>query len=579
MNRTISNLICTALLLTLIAVPQWSWSQKKKKNKGKSELSEQERIVFTEHFFKGQSQKLTGNPEEALDHFTDALKIDPKSDAVLYEMSRINFETGRLEEAHAQIKTASELKPKNTWYLTFLAETYKAKNDLDEALKTYYKIVEIEDRDEYFFEIANLNLFLGKNKEALEAFDEIEKRYGNSEEITREKIELYQRLGRQDDAIDMLNELILKYPSNAFYKGMLAEMYQKSGQNDKAIEGYLKILENDPENGLAHLSLYEHYKLNGADDKASYHIKKAMESNDLGIDMKMNILLTYYTLTESNKSLLAEAKELVDILVRNHPDDAKSYAIQGDFLLRENKLEEARNAFIKAVELAPDNKVIWDQVLALDYELGEFETMSNHAEECLEMFPTNPEFYYYHGLALSRLKDYANAISTLNSGKELVFDNDRLKMDFLSLLGESYNYSSDYKNSDDSFEKALKIDPNNSLILNNYSYYLSLRKEKLEKAEEMIVKALSKSPLNPSYLDTYAWILFQSGQYSKAKEQIEIAIENGGSMSGTVIEHYGDILIKLGDTLGAIEQWEIAKGLGDTSGIIEKKIKEKAYYE
>ena len=95
----------------------------------------------------------------------------------------------------------------------------------------------------------------------------------------------------------------------------------------------------------------------------------------------------------------------------------------------------------------------------------------------------------------------------------------------------------------------------------------------------MIVKALSKSPLNPSYLDTYAWILFQSGQYSKAKEQIEIAIENGGSMSGTVIEHYGDILIKLGDTVGAIEQWEIAKGLGDTSGIIEKKIKEKAYYE
>lgn len=579
MSKIFSRLILLAIVLSFCAVPQLLLAQKKKKGKGKKELSEQDRIIFSEHFFKGQSEKLTGNPEEALEHFTNALKIDPKSDAVLYEMSRINYETGRLEEAHSQIKEASELKPKNVWYLTFLAETYKAKNELEQALGIYYKIVEIEDRDDYYFEIANLNLFLGKNKEALKAFDEIEKRFGNSEEITREKVELFQRLGQEEDAIEMLNQLIVKYPTNAMYKGMLAEMYQKSGQDEKAIEGFFKILETDPENGLAHLSLYEHYKISGEDTKASHHIKKAFESNDLGIDMKMNILLTYYTLTETDKSLLNEARELVEILVQNHPEEAKSYAIQGDFLLRENKLTQARDSFIKAVEFAPDNKAIWDQILALDYELGEFETMSNHSEECLEMFPTNPEFYYYNGLALSRLKDYTNAISTLQSGKELVFDNNRLKTDFLSLLGESYNYSKDYKNSDKSFDEALSLDANNSLILNNYSYYLSLRKDKLEKAREMIESALNQSPNNPSYLDTYAWVLFQIGEYTEAKIQIEKALSNGGNQSGTVLEHYGDILIKLGDTNGAIEQWRIAKDLGDTTDLIDKKIKEKAYYE
>ena len=247
--------------------------------------------------------------------------------------------------------------------------------------------------------------------------------------------------------------------------------------------------------------------------------------------------------------------------------------------MREGRIIEAKKEFLKAVELAPDRAAIWSQILAIDFEQGEFTDMMKHTDECLELFPTNPEFYYFNGLALNRMSDFEKAIPILKSGKELVFDNPILKTDFLTLLGESYNYNEDHKNSDKSFEQALKLQSENALILNNYSYYLSLRGDKLARAKEMIEKALEIVPGNPSYLDTYAWVLFKSGEYTEARSQIELAIAKGGSNSGAVLEHYGDILYKLGDQTEAMEQWKIALSLGDTSEILEKKLKDKQYYE
>ena len=51
----------------------------------------------------------------------------------------------------------------------------------------------------------------------------------------------------------------------------------------------------------------------------------------------------------------------------------------------------------------------------------------------------------------------------------------------------------------------LLINPGDIMTLNNYSYYLSLRNEHLDKAEKMISTALSADPNNSTLLDTYAW--------------------------------------------------------------------------
>ena len=83
----------------------------------------------------------------------------------------------------------------------------------------------------------------------------------------------------------------------------------------------------------------------------------------------------------------------------------------------------------------------------------------------------------------------------------------------------------------------------NDHVLNNYSYFLSLRKEKLDLAKKMSTKLVSRNPENSTFLDTHAWVLYMREEYEEAKVYIEKALE-GEDISGTIIEHYGDILFK-----------------------------------
>ncbi|MEJ7658772.1 MAG: hypothetical protein WKG07_03665 [Hymenobacter sp.] len=50
----------------------------------------------------------------------------------------------------------------------------------------------------------------------------------------------------------------------------------------------------------------------------------------------------------------------------------------------------------------------------------------------------------------------------------------------------------EYAKSDAAYDAALIADPANYGVLNNYSYYLSLRGEKLDKAKEMSGRTVAK---------------------------------------------------------------------------------------
>ena len=95
-------------------------------------------------------------------------------------------------------------------------------------------------------------------------------------------------------------------------------------------------------------------------------------------------------------------------------------------------------------------------------------------------------------------------------------------------------------------------------MLNNYSYYLALRKENLDKADKMSALLIKLFPENGNYLDTRAWVLFAEEKYKEARKVIEKVIE-GEHVSATHLEHYGDILFQLGEVDLAVKQWQKAR--------------------
>ena len=116
------------------------------------------------------------------------------------------------------------------------------------------------------------------------------------------------------------------------------------------------------------------------------------------------------------------------------------------------------------------------------------------------------------------------AIDSWKEALDLSFGNRFIREQIFTNLGQAYHELGDHERSDQAFEKALKLDPDNALILNNFAYFLAERGQNLSKALEMTIHSNKIDPDNPTYLDTWAWVLYQNAQYQEALLKQERAL-------------------------------------------------------
>jgi len=172
------------------------------------------------------------------------------------------------------------------------------------------------------------------------------------------------------------------------------------------------------------------------------------------------------------------------------------------------------------------------------------------------------------------LKEYNEAISFLISATQIAFDKPEIQIQAYAMIAEAHNYRSEHELSDAAFEKVLQLDPNNALVLNNYSYYLSLRKENLQQALNMSAKAVKLFPNNAHFLDTYGWIFFQMEQYTEAEKHLKKAVDVMTQPNPTILMHYGDVLHKLGKFNEAQNFWKKALDAGGNENELKLRFKD-----
>jgi tetratricopeptide (TPR) repeat protein len=529
---------------------------------------------FDRLFFEAEKEKLKGNNNKALDYFKSAAKQDEKNAAAYYEIGNIYFNQSKFAESEQQLLKAVSLSPSNKWYRILLADIYQNQKKWAQAGDTYEKLISLypDDRD-FYFSLAGVYVYQNKVNDATRVYDRIEKHFGPTDDLILQKYKIYYTLGKYDKAIDELNKLLVKDPNNLQYLEIAGQTYLKAGNEDKAFEIFQRLEKAHPEDPMAQLALAEFYQKKGQKEKAVAMIRKAFANPSLNIDNKIQILYSAYMTHKLDSNEMAEAIDLAAIIAKAHPEDAKSHSVYGDLLYEKKDLTGARAEYRKSVELKNNVYAVWGNILQIDAELKDNKALDEESAKAMLVFPNQPVVYFFNGLARNEEKKYKQAIESLNSGLALITDEVKEKVlvtQFYINLAESYYREKDFKKSNDNFEKALTLESNNTLALNNYAYYLSLRNEKLERAEQMSKKTVELDPKNASYQDTYGWILFKLGRYAEAEVWIKKAVDQ--EHSAEVSEHYGDALYKLGRTSEALEYWEKAKKLGSDNPTLDKKI-------
>lgn len=534
------------------------------------------------YFSEGMKYRLSGDFVKAIENYNKALQINPNDHASMYEMTELHALMGNIEKAIEYISQATKLDPENKWYMIRLAQLYKYQGDYENYVLIYKDLLKKDPGNiDYFGELSAALMLLERYDEAIDVLDEIEKEMGVNEPISLQKQKIYFEIGKPKKGIEEIEKLSNAYPYEQRYLAMLAELYMKNKRSDDAFKVYKKIVELNPKDPYVHISLSEYYTEKGDLENSFNELLVAFENPDLDIETKTQILSIWFEDKRRTEIVNNQARAIGEALIKTHPNSPLGYHLLGDVYYGEQNFAEAAKNFETSLKIDSSSYFIWENLLLAEINIGleNYTKIGTISERALKLFPEQPLLYYFSGVSYYTDKNYELALKRFETGSKFVIRNDALLEDFYNHIGDIQHILGNNQAAYITYEKILKINPNNSLVLNNYAYYLSLDGEQLEKALQMSAKSVELDSENPSNLDTYAWIFYKLGRYEDALKWIEKAIEKSDKPSGTLVEHFGDILYRLDRKQEAVQKWKEAKKLGETSDFIERKIKDEILYE
>lgn len=510
-------------------------------------------------FSKGIECKYKEDVQGAIKNFEEALKFMPDDAASMFELSEQYVKAGRMDEGFVMIKKAAEIDPDNKWYQIRLGLFYRNMEQFDEFIKTYEPLVEKYPEDvNILTELIDVCLMTENYDKALEKLELLEKQAGVNALVSEQRIEIYKRQGKTKQVVSELQRLIEENPENTRYCQMLAKVYMENKKEKEAVKLYEQIKAIDPNDPYINISLLEYYEKKGDLEGAFNELIEAIKNKNLDFNTKANIYDYWFNKFQTSKDIDQQAFKAGQAFIENYPDNKMGYLVLASYYINREEYRPCRDYALKALKYDPTNYAAWQYLVLCEAPLQEMDSLRKHAVQALQLYPTQPVFYWFAGVSHAFNKQDEEAITFFEKGRKFVVDK-KLLVDFDSYLGDLYHAVGEVEKSFQAYDRVLNSDPDNTLVLNNYAYYLSLRLERLDQAKEMSLRAVELEPNNAIYLDTYAWVLYQKGEYQAAEAQMSKAIKLLKQPDKTYYQHYADILEKAGKTEKAKEYRNKAK--------------------
>ena len=553
------------------------YAQKKGKQKSR-ELTEEERYQADFYFIEAEKFYLIEDYSKALSMFTRSLEINDQNAAAHFKIAQIYIEEEKFLEALPHALKSKELDPDNKYYYILNAKLSQQLGDFNSAAKNYEELLSrFSDNDDYLIALAEIYNYLEEHEKAIAIYDRLEYIHGKYFQITKQKESLYLKLSDEKSAENEWKELIDVSPNSQSYGGYLSFL-EEAGKEQQLQEVIKQAISDNPDDQSLQLR-YSQILLNAGNVAGAINLlKTSVGDQAVALERKLEIMSSLAVEVSQSGNGKAEILELSELLTDTHPESFAALAFAGDIYFQLQNPDEALRYYLKAVARDNARFEVWRNILIIEMQSEKYKEVIAHAEQAKEVFPNQAVLYLYAGTAYLMNKQYPEAVEELKRGGRYARRNAELSQSIYNQIGDAYHSMGDHEQSDQAFDQVLELNENNGYALNNYSYYLSLRGEKLAQALQMSSRLIEAFPDNPSYLDTHAWVLFKNGDLKEAKKVLEKALRiNDGN--GTIIEHYGDVLFKLGRKEEAVAQWQKAKKVGQTSDLIDKKIADRKLYE
>jgi len=576
MKRHFAIVVIVVMALTAIA------GKKEKADKQVVSQANQRKAEYI--FMQAQSEKLKDNLDGFYDLTTHAHEIDPGNTAISFYMGlcmiRMNNTTkDQCEKGLALMKEHFEAHPQDLYETTFYSDANMQLGHPEEALRALKVLNEYNpNRLELQLRLAEAYSRSGDYEQSNATFDSISHIFGSAIQITTSKINNYMAMNDSAGALQEMRSLLATAPQSDSYNLAMSGLFQHYGMSDSAIWYLDKAQELAPDNGMIYLTRADYCRQAGDSAGFEQHIYNALTAEQLDVDTKLDLLLSYIREKLAQEDTTQRIDNLFTVLIQQHPHEAKIHQLYSEYLYAKKDMKGAIEQLSYSLDVNPTDADGWRNMMILNMMDDNYPEAIKASEKALEYNADNLDLYSYVAGCYHQMKEYEKAIATYEKVLALVDSTDvEERSELITGMGDTYSEMDDSVKAIECYQRALELNPLNSGALNNYAYFLAQRGQDLDHAERMAALALKDQPDNANFIDTYAWVYFAKKDYTKALLYIKSAVEHDDD--NHLLEHYGDILWFNDERDAAVEQWTKALETDPDNELLQRKVKDKTYYE
>ena len=486
-----------------------------------------------------------------------AIDFYPENDAAYYMLAKMYLLERKNQEAEAALRKASQIDSSNYYYLATLGALLVENKDVIAAVKLYESLIRrFPAKTESYMALMELYVPRGQEDKALELADRLEKAIGPNEQSTMTRFRIYSTKREYQKALDELINADQVTP-NEMYETYIADLYAGLGKDSSALVYYSSALEKAPDYVPALYGKMEVFRRYKNYPLYLVYLKSFMANRQTNPSIKKRQL---EELMKDPVLYRDYRKEVADCMMEyamSEPSDSSVAISSAVMLARYGQAEQAGRVLDNILKYYPEDFYIRSNMISFLYSIQNWERLEGFVDTTMNLYPDKAiEIFQFKGIAQDRLKKYDEAIQTFLSQEKTAkkLKDSVLLANIYSTVGDQYHEKNDNKTAFKYYDKALRFNPEEHTILNNYAWYIATSrknalpdKKDIKKALAMAKLAVEKTSGEFHNLDTYGWVLYLDGNLEEARKVMQQAVAYGGSEDSGILCRYSDILTVMGE--------------------------------
>lgn len=409
---------------------------------------------FQDYFYESLKQKGIENYDLALVELERCLKLKPNDATVYAEMGKNYFGLKNYDQSYSSFEKAAQIEPKNRWFWAGMYDvSYQIKN-YNQAIFAVHKLIEFDQK--YQDDLVSLYMSTQQFDNALVLIDELNEKVGKSDMRERYKTQILAQGKFQNSQIDTLITQIKLNPKVESNYIALIKLYSEQQETQKVAEITKKLEVEIPSSEWTQLRLFQNYLSINEVQKATNAMNLILASTTIDSKKKLQVLNEFLIFVNKNPQYLIDLEKAFVSFDKDL--DANLAKEIGKLYRNKKQLDKAIQYFEIVLKNNSGADVETNLILLQSYaENKQFDIVAKKATSLIEIYPTQPQFYFFSGLANNQLKQFKKAIEMLEMGIDYVVDDIKLEINFNLQLGEGYNGLGDFKKKEQYFAKANQL--------------------------------------------------------------------------------------------------------------------------